>query len=498
MTVVGAAGVQAPEAEAASRSVGWLHTSGSSIRTAADKPYVIKAVSWFGLETTNCAPHGLWQISLDQGLAQIRSFGFNTIRLPYSSECLRAKSTTSINFSKNPGLINKTPLQVMDAVVARAEAHGLSVILDRHRPDSNAQSELWYTSRFTEKAWIADWVMLAKRYAKQPTVIGADLHNEPHAQACWGCGDARRDWAAAATRAGNAVLKANPRLLIVVEGVERQRNGSSTWWGGGLSDVRSTPIKLNVAGRVVYSPHDYPASLYRHTWFDDARYPANLTAQWDRTWGYLQKEGIAPVLMGEFGTKLETASDQMWLAALVGYLKTNQMSFAYWSYNPNSGDTGGLVKDDWVTPQKAKLAALRPILTAVPAVPPVSKPTPAPKPTPTPSPTPAKPSPTPTAPTNGPITARWQLQSSWAQGYVAQIQVSAGATARSGWTLRWSDPGATSVANAWGMTCTVSGGQVVCRGADWAATVPAGATVNVGLQVNHTGAAPTNPALTLS
>ena len=150
----------------------------------------------------------------------------------------------------------------------------------------------------------------------------------------------------------------------------------------------------------------------------------------------------------------------------------------------------------------------------MPAAPPVSKPTPAPKPTPTPTPSPArpsptptparthpsptKPSPTPTAPTNGPITARWQLQSAWEQGYVAQIQVSAGATARRGWTLRWSDPGATSVANAWGMTCTVSAGQVVCRGADWAATVPAGASVNVGLQVNHIGAAPTNPALTLS
>ena len=42
--------------------------------------------------------------------------------------------------------------------------------------------------------------------------------------------------------------------------------------------------------------------------------------------------------------------------------RTNRMSFAYWSFNPNSGDTGGLVTDDWVTPQRDKLEALRPLL----------------------------------------------------------------------------------------------------------------------------------------
>src|SRR6187401_2033172 len=81
--------IRPASAEAAPSSVGWLHTQGSQIRTAGDQPYVIKAASWFGMETSNCAPHGLWQISLDTGLEQIRSFGFNTIRLPYSNECLQ-------------------------------------------------------------------------------------------------------------------------------------------------------------------------------------------------------------------------------------------------------------------------------------------------------------------------------------------------------------------------------------------------------------------------
>ncbi|MET1007756.1 MAG: glycoside hydrolase family 5 protein [Propionibacteriaceae bacterium] len=354
--------IRPSDADAADAPIGWLHTAGSTILSAHDKPYTIKATSWFGMETDTCAPHGLWQISLDSGLAQIRSFGFNTIRLPYSSQCLHASSTTSIDARLNPTLVGKTPLQVMDAFVARAGAHGLSVILDRHRPDSAAQSELWYTATYTEQAWLADWTMLAKRYATNSTVIGADLHNEPHGAACWGCTDPKLDWAAAAQRAGDAVLGANPHLLVIVEGVEKQGNGESTWWGGGLSDVAAHPVTLKVPGRLVYSPHDYPASIFPQSWFSDPAYPDNLPAQWDKTWGYLQQSGVAPVLMGEFGSKLETTSDRQWLDSLVRYLRRNHMSFAYWSFNPNSGDTGGLVKADWVTPETEKLAALAPLL----------------------------------------------------------------------------------------------------------------------------------------
>ncbi|MGC8045234.1 cellulase family glycosylhydrolase, partial [Salmonella enterica] len=79
----------------------------------------------------------------------------------------------------------------------------------------------------------------------------------------------------------------------------------------------SAPVTLSVANRVVYSPHDYPASVFAQSWFADPRYPANLEALWDANWGYLAKENIAPVLLGEFGTKLETASDQKWLSTLV-------------------------------------------------------------------------------------------------------------------------------------------------------------------------------------
>jgi len=65
--------------------------------------------------------------------------------------------------------------------------------------------------------------MLAERYSGVDTVIGVDLHNEPHGPATWGSEDPDTDWRLAAERAGNAILEAQPNLLIIVQGVEQVR-----------------------------------------------------------------------------------------------------------------------------------------------------------------------------------------------------------------------------------------------------------------------------------
>ena len=173
-------GAVAVPAASAATLPGWLSTSGSRIVTSTGTPYTIKAVAWFGMETSNCAPHGLWTISLDEGLTAIAGMGFTTLRLPFSNECLAATTTTSINGNANPGLVGLPPLRLLDTVIARAKAHGLSIILDRHRPDSGAQSELWYTAQYSEQRWIGDWTMLAARYKNDSTVIGVDPVSYTH------------------------------------------------------------------------------------------------------------------------------------------------------------------------------------------------------------------------------------------------------------------------------------------------------------------------------
>lgn len=510
-----------------------LHADGARLLDERGAERRLRAANWFGLETETCAPHGLDKVTVDAAVATMATMGFNTIRLPYSTDCLAAKAVTGVDTTLNPTLADATPLEVMDAVVAAAAQHQMSVLLDRHRINSAAQTELWYDADHPESQWIDNWTMLAERYVDDPTVLGGDLHNEPHGAACWGCGDPSRDWAAAATRAGQAILDVNPHWLVVVEGVENQTAGESTWWGGGLADVRQQPITLQPAGQVVYSPHAYPPSIFAQTEFTDAGFPDNLPAYWDRTWGYLQRENIAPVFLGEFGSKLETDVDREWMTTMVSYLNTTRMSFGYWSLNPDSVDTGGLVKADWTTPEQDKLDALGPILvplvpvaapTSVPPQPsastapvtpsaPVTSAVPTPTDAPTASPTPGgSPSPgfspsttapSPSASTTdigppGTLAASWQPQSSWAEGYVVNLVVSSAGGATSGWTLSWPDAYATGISNAWGADCTTANGTITCSSKDWAVYVPNDGSVTVGVQVNSGGSVPDNPPLTIS
>jgi endoglucanase len=320
----------------------------------------LTGINWFGLETPNYAPHGLWQRSMDEMLDQIVQLGFNTIRVPFCTQLFDAGTLPNgIDFSKNPDLVGKSGPEVLDALVTKATARGLRIILDRHRPDSAQQSPLWYTTQYSEQRWIADWVMLAQKYKNNPAVVAFDLHNEPHANATWGDGNMATDWRAAAERAGNAILAVDPDALIIVEGIETYgMNGY--WWGGNLRGATMAPVTLTSPNHVIYSPHDYPASIYPQPWFSAPGYPANLPALWDATWGNLAQN--APVLVGEFGTKLQTEVDRQWLGAMVQYIRDRQLSFTYWSLNPNSGDTGGILADDWVTVQTEKMTALKPAL----------------------------------------------------------------------------------------------------------------------------------------
>jgi aryl-phospho-beta-D-glucosidase BglC (GH1 family) len=374
---------QVVEGNPQASTTGFFHTSGNQILDSNNQPVRIAGVNWFGFETTNFAPHGLWARSYQSMMDQMKQLGFNTIRLPYSDQLFDSGSVPNgIDFNKNPDLPGLNGLQIVDKIVAYAGQIGMRIILDHHRStagNSAQESGLWYTPAYPESRWISDWVMLATRYANNPTVIGADLHNEPHGPATWGDGSAN-DWRLAAERAGNAVLAANPNWLILVEGIETASSGSY-WWGGNLSNAGAFPVRLNAPGHLVYSAHDYPQSVFNQTWFSDPSYPNNLPSIWDKNWGYLFRQGTAPVLLGEFGSNLTTTSDQQWLDKLINYIKgdldgngTNDLaagqfgiSWTWWSWNPDSGDTGGILNSDWTTVNQTKVDKLTPVEFKLPA-----------------------------------------------------------------------------------------------------------------------------------
>jgi endoglucanase len=409
-----------PQVHAA--GTGYWHTSGSQILDSNNQPVRITGINWFGAETNNYTPHGLWTRGYQDMLTQVKNLGYNTIRLPYSNQLFDSGSTpNSIDFTKNPDLQGLNGLQILDKIINYGGSIGLRFILDRHRPDAGGQSALWYTSAYPESRWISDWQMLATHYQGNTAVIGADLHNEPHSPACWGCGDATTDWRLAAQKAGNAILAINSHWLIFVEGID-SFNGNGYWWGGNLMGVQNFPVQLNVANQLVYSAHDYPLDVATQPWFSDPTYPNNLPGIWDKYWGYIAKNNIAPVWVGEFGTTLATTSDKQWLSSMASYLGTGVtgINWTYWCLNPNSGDTGGILNDDWTTVNTAKQAYLTPIEfslsgssgTPVPTNTPVKNPTNTPTgPTSTPT-TPIPPTPTSPATGSNGVTATGVVASS--------------------------------------------------------------------------------------
>jgi endoglucanase len=467
---LGTAGLQSAHA-AETAGAGYWHTSGRQILDEAGQPVRIAGINWFGFETANHAVHGLWSRDYKSMIDQMKSLGYNTLRIPYSDDIFKSGTVpNSIDFSsgKNTDLQGLNSLGVLDKIVSYAGQDGLKVILDRHRPDSGGQSALWYTSAVPESTWIANLKALATRYKGQDTVVGIDLHNEPHDPACWGCGDTATDWRLAAQRAGNAVLGVNPDLLIFVEGVQTF-NGVSGWWGGNLMGVAQYPVQLNVANRVVYSAHDYATSVAQQSWFSDPSFPANMPGIWDKYWGYIFKQNIAPVWVGEFGTTLQSTVDQKWLAALVSYLRptstygADSFHWTFWSWNPNSGDTGGILKDDWQTVDTVKDGYLASV--KAPGFPSSGDPG------------------DPGDPGGGTATctASYSVSSDWGSGFNAEVKVTnSGSTALSSWKVTWTWPGSQKVTSMWNASYTQTGSAVTATNASHNGAVAAGGSASFG------------------
>lgn len=355
---------------------GFLHVEGSDLRDSSGNLARFTGVNWFGFETSNQSPHGLWARDYRSMLKQIRALGFNSVRIPWSNQIMRsdAKAASVNTYGADPydqtdpmnkDLEGKTPLEMLDAVVAAAGDLGLKLILDNHSRESDGYmvEEVWYTDKTSEEQWIADWVAMAQRYHGNPTVAAFDLDNEPHGIATWGAGTPATDWNSAAERCGNAILNVNPDALIIVEGVQKVGT-SSYWWGGNLSGVRQAPIRLSRPEKLVYSPHEYGPEVFAQKWFSEPTFPANLPNVWTSQFDFIMKENLGHLFLGEFGLKDPKAAEGksgQWFDTVLKELAP-RYSWTFWCWNPNSGDTEGILQYDWLSPQQWKIDALKPYL----------------------------------------------------------------------------------------------------------------------------------------
>ena len=338
-------------------------TRAGSILDAAGHPVQLRGVNWFGFETSNHVVHGLWARHWQDMILQMQELGFNAVRLPLCPATLQDAAPTSIDYQRNPDLAGLNSLQILDRVVMELNRRGMYILLDHHSSDCKSISELWYTPTYSEAQWLADLAFIAERYRHVPGVIGIDLKNEPHGAATWGSGNPATDWNLAAERAAAVVLRLASHWLVAVKGVGENPLCSSQgghFWGGNLEPLACRPLNIP-AHRLLLLPHVYGPDVFAQPYFNAADFPANMPAIWELHFGRFMQQGYT-VLLGEFGGLYGQglASDRLWQDALVDYLVSKGVrgSF-YWAWNPNSGDTGGILQDDWHSVRSDKLQLLQ-------------------------------------------------------------------------------------------------------------------------------------------
>lgn len=395
----------------------WLHVNeNAEIVDMKGNSVWLTGCNWFGYNVGSQVFDGVWSQNMHKMLNEIADHGFNFLRVPMSTEILlqwknnEPDPMIKINEWENPeltveGVVGGTPMYSFDIwnkAVEWCRENGIKIMIDIHSASTSSsghQVPLWYDSNFSTDDWIEALSWFADYYKDDDTIIAIDLKNEPHGKndgqgmAIWDDSTAQNNWKYAAETCAAAVLEKNPYLLIMVEGIEvypKFEIGSTwnspavdyahygdeskqpfygAWWGGNFRGARDYPIDLGeYQSQLVYSPHDYGPLVWEQSWFaKDFNTKTLLDDYWYNTWAYLIEENISPLLMGEWGGFLDeehdaTGDNRKWMTCLRDYMIEKRIHHTFWCFNENSGDTGGLVYDNFGKWDEEKYEFVRPSL----------------------------------------------------------------------------------------------------------------------------------------
>ncbi len=371
----------------------WLHTDGSRILDKDGKEVWLTGVNWFGYNTGTNTFDGLWNSEFEPTIKAIADHGFNLIRVPMSAELINQWADgdypqANYNNAYNEELNAMNSLEIFDYFLKLAEENGMKVMPDIHSAETDAaghNANMWCTDKVSVKEYYAALEWMAERYKDNDTIIAYDLKNEPHGKpnegdkaAIWNDSKDANNWKYVAETAAGKVLAKNPNVLIMVEGIEIypkniKENGDFSsqdnddyyfnWWGGNLRGVKDYPIDLGkYQDKLVYSPHDYGPTVYEQPWFEgDYDFKSLKKDCWQDNWLFIKDDDTAPLLIGEWGGYM-TEPNITWMTYMRKLIKDNHLNHTFWCFNANSGDTGGLVLDDFTTWDDEKYEFVKEVL----------------------------------------------------------------------------------------------------------------------------------------
>jgi endoglucanase len=378
----------------------WLRAEGANLVLEDGTPFRFRGINWSGFEsrmfpgllTVRAYKSVVIDGVVQQGIIdQIAAAGFNSIRFPICEDMTWPNACgqyfDGINVALNPDLINYAnyngtdenangnavlpPLEILDSFIAHCKSLGIRILLDMHCAAPNTQNAAgfngrWYTTTgpngpagttmglFTdprsEQNLLNAWLVLAERYANEPTVAAFEIVNEPW-DTTWD-DDPITGLPAMYERVGNAIQEVNSNVLIICEGnlitpaqLPDYPSKYGTWpgWGQNLYNVHFRRVKLKLRqDKLCYAPHEYYGPSYQ--WTQDYSFPETMPEVWDTLWGWIIDRDIAPIVITEWGGNFSGVlpAQVKWANRMMEYFyleKGGLVNWFHWAMVPGNGAT---------------------------------------------------------------------------------------------------------------------------------------------------------------
>ncbi|MFY1670607.1 cellulase family glycosylhydrolase [Plantactinospora sp. WMMB334] len=414
-----------------------LHVSGRNIVEANGQTFVMRGVNH---------PH-VWFTNQTRAFADIKALGANTVRVVLGSGKRWGPSTDVGN------------------VISLCKQHRLICVLEVH--DTTGYGEEGAAASLDEA--VDYWISQRSALVGEENHVVINIGNEPIGNTDAG------QWTAATT-AAIARMRANGfQHLLMVDAPNWGQD-----WQYVMRDNAQTVLDAD-------SRHNTVLSIHMYGVFNTA---ASIVDYLDR----FRSNGW-PLVIGEFGWR--TNANDVDHETVLSEAVSRGLGYLAWSWSGNTDPILDMTVDfdpgrltSWGErifngPNGIRATAREATVFAggTPTTPPA---------TPTTGP-PA----TPTTPPGGTraCTATYAVVGQWSGGFQADVRVTAGASAISGWAVSWTFPHGQRVSQSWNATVSSSGSSVTARNVSYNGTLAAGASTTFGFLGSWNGTNGT-PALT--
>ncbi|MEU6074274.1 cellulase family glycosylhydrolase [Micromonospora sp. NPDC047074] len=402
-----------------------------------------------------------WYQQQTSSFANIKALGANTVRVVLASGQRWAKNDTA-------DVAN---------VISLCKANRLICVLEVH--DTTGYGE--QSGAATLDQAVDYWLSISSALAGQEKYVIVNIGNEPYGNQGYGT------WA---TDTANAIKRLRTAGLTHTIMVDAPNWGQD--WTFTMRDNAASVFAADPQKNTVFSIHMYGV-------FDTAAEISDYLGRF--------RTAKLPIVVGEFGFNHSDGNPDE--DAILAYSQANGIGYLGWSW---SGNGGGVEYLDMVTnfnpaalstwgqrifngANGIKATAKEATVfgsTPPPTTPPPTTPPPTTPPPTTPPPTTPPPS---TPPPGAGCTATYAVTNQWQGGFQGEVKVTAGSSAITGWTTKWTFANGQTVSQSWNVALSSSGSTVTARNTDWNGRLGAGASTSFGFIANWNGTNAT-PAVT--